>query len=90
MRVHLKVKPKASRISLALISADSATLEITVTQQPVRGAATKAAVLALAEAMGVAQSRIRLVSGQSSRYKVVEILPEDQPKLEQLLRTLSN
>lgn len=90
MRVLLKVKPKTSRISLTLVDSDPVALQIAVTQPPVRGAATKAAVTALAEALGVAPSRIRLVSGRFSRYKVVEISPEDLPKLAQLVRTLSN
>lgn len=46
---------------------------VAVTAPPVDGRATEAALTALAEALGVPRRTVRLVTGASSRTKVVEV-----------------
>jgi uncharacterized protein len=48
-------------------------LEIWVSQRAVDGKATEAALIALAEALGVRRRSLRLVTGERSRVKVVEL-----------------
>ena len=46
---------------------------VSVKEPPVHGLANKAIIRALANHFNVAQSRIRIVSGHTSRQKVVEV-----------------
>lgn len=56
---------------------------VAVTARAVDGAATEAAVRAVAEAFGVRPRRVSLASGQRSRDKVVELdLPDDAARVE--------
>jgi len=48
-------------------------LVITTTARPVDGAATEAALCALADALGVRRRHVRLVCGATSRDKLVEV-----------------
>jgi uncharacterized protein YggU (UPF0235/DUF167 family) len=46
---------------------------VAVNAQPVDGKATEAALLAVAEAVGVKRRDVSLIAGETSRDKVVEI-----------------
>ena len=52
---------------------DGSTLELWVTAPAVEGAANRAVLAAVAEWAGVRAGDVRLVSGERSRSKVVEI-----------------
>ena len=65
------MKPGSSRTAVAG-SYDGA-LVVRVGAQAVEGAATEAALAALAEAFGVPRRDVTLVSGHSSRTKVVDV-----------------
>jgi len=71
MRYTVRVKPGAKKAAIRK-SAD-AEYEIAVTAQPERGRATDAVRRALADALGVAPSRLSLVMGATSRTKVFEL-----------------
>ncbi len=91
MRIAIRVKPGASRTKVggAYGAADGAegALVVAVQERAVDGKATAAALRALAAALGVPGRGVRLVSGATSRDKIVEIL--DPPAgLEELLRGL--
>ena len=75
VRVRLRVQPRASRTELAGIHGDA--LRVRLTAPPVDGAANAALVRFLAERLGVARAAVRLVSGESSRSKVVEVVGVD-------------
>ena len=62
---------------------------VAVSARPVDGAATDAALAALADALGARPRHVRLVSGATSRDKLVEIdeaVPDLADRLAALLR----
>jgi uncharacterized protein len=71
VRVRLRIQPRSSRNEVAGLHGDA--VKIRLSAPPVDGAANAALVDFLAEKLGVARSTIRLVSGQTSRSKVVAI-----------------
>ena len=65
------MQPRASKTELAGIHGDA--LKIRLSAPPVDGAANDALVEFLAETFAVPRRNVRLVSGESSRSKIVEI-----------------
>lgn len=70
-RLEIRVQPGASRNGFAGWYGDTAKLRVSAA--PVDGAANDAVVEVLAELLGVRPRQIALVSGFSSRTKVLEI-----------------
>lgn len=70
-KISLTVKPNARHASVEKIS--EAEFRISVRAPAQQGAANRAAIEALAEFLAVPKSTIRIVRGQSSRKKLVEI-----------------
>ena len=81
MRVAIRVKPGASRTRVGGMHGDR--LVVAVQARAVEGAATEAALAAVAEACGVRRRAVSLVTGATSRDKVVEVdVPEaEEPAL---------
>jgi hypothetical protein len=71
LRVEVRIQPKASRDEV--IEQPDGTLKVKTTAPPVKGAANRACMGLLAEYFGVRKSDIRIVSGFTSRNKVIEI-----------------
>jgi uncharacterized protein (TIGR00251 family) len=74
----VKVQPKASKDQV--VGYREGVLQLRVTVPPDKGRANAAVVALLAEALGVAKSRVRIVRGQTSRDKVLTVeslTPED-------------
>jgi hypothetical protein len=71
MRVGIRVRPGASRIRVGGSYGDD--LVVAVTAVAVDGRATRAALDAVADAFGVRSRFVKLISGERSRSKVVEI-----------------
>ena len=69
--LRLRVQPRASRDEI--IGWQEGALRLRVTAPPVEGEANRAVVALLARVLGVAPSRIRVVSGERGREKLVEI-----------------
>lgn len=67
----MRVKPGSPRTAVGGRHGDS--LVIRVTARPVGGAATRAALRAVADAFGVPGSHVTLVTGAASRDKVIEV-----------------
>lgn len=94
----IRVKPGASRARVggAYGTGPDARLVVAVTAKAVDGKATEAALVAVAGALGVPRRRVRLVTGATSRDKVVEVIEADadepgaqaQPGLEARVRAL--
>lgn|SRR5690554_417202 len=92
MRVSLRVRPGASRTAVggSYGEGPDARLVVAVSERAVDGAATKAVLRAVAKAFGVRPREVELVSGATSRDKVVAIdLPDDdvRARLAELLHS---
>lgn len=72
MKILVKVKPGARAAALKEI--DPSHFEVAVKAPPVAGRANRAVIKALAEYFSVAATRVKIVSGRTSRRKVIEIL----------------
>jgi hypothetical protein len=71
MRVTVRAKPGSKKASIKKISETE--YEIAIIERPEKGRANAAVRRALAQALGVPQSRISLVMGSTARTKVFEI-----------------
>ena len=71
MRVVIRVKPGSGRTVVGGRYDDA--LVVRVSERAVDGKATDAALRALADALGVRRADVRLVTGATSRTKIVEI-----------------
>ena len=71
VRFSVRVQPRASKTELAGIHGDA--LKIRLSAPPVDGAANDALVDFLAETFAVPRRNVRILSGESSRSKIVEI-----------------
>jgi len=72
MDLRVKVIPKSSRTELAAVLPDG-TWKVKVAAVPEKGKANRALCEFIAEKLGVAKSRVRVVSGQTSRDKRIHI-----------------
>lgn len=71
VRFAVRVQPRASRSEIAGVHGDA--MKVRLSAPPVDGAANAALVELIAEALGVGRRAVRIVSGESSRSKVVEV-----------------
>lgn len=85
MRVTLRVRPGASRTEVG--GTHDGALVVRVTARAVDGKATEAALKALSKALGVPRRSVRLVTGATSRSKVVEVPEASAPAIAELMRT---
>jgi hypothetical protein len=85
MRITIRVKPGSTRPGVG--GEHDGALVVRVSARAVDGMATEAALAAVADSFGVRRSAVRLVSGASSRTKVVDIDAEDPRALRALLVT---
>lgn len=67
----VKVHPRAKRNAIAGEMGDA--LKVALTAPPVEGKANEACVAFLAELLGVSRSSVVIVTGESSRQKVVRV-----------------
>ena len=76
MRIDIRVRPGASRTRVGGAYGDR--LVVAVSARAVDGAATDAALAAVAEAFGVRPRAVSLMTGPTSRDKTVEVdVPDD-------------
>jgi uncharacterized protein YggU (UPF0235/DUF167 family) len=81
--VTLRVRPGASRTLVG--GSYDGQLVVRVAARAVDGAATEAALLAVAKALGVKAREVVLVSGATARTKVVEVPDACAPAVAELL-----
>lgn len=72
MKIQVKVHPKASKN--AVVAKPDGYIEVYTTLAPTKNLANKAVVEALADHFDVPKSSISIISGHTSRKKIVEIL----------------
>ncbi|MDR1907097.1 MAG: DUF167 domain-containing protein [Puniceicoccales bacterium] len=79
MRFNLKVIPNASRSEM--IAEENGDLKVKVQVPPEDGKANKAVIQLLAKHFKVAKNRIKIVAGEKSHQKIVEVfgLPNENP-----------
>jgi uncharacterized protein len=83
MRFTIRVKPGSARPGVG--GEHGGALVVRVSARAVDGRATEGALAAVADSFGVRRSAVRLVSGASSRTKVVDIDDVDPRALAALL-----
>jgi len=71
VRLSVRVQPRASANGIAGIHGNS--LKVRLTAPPVEGAANEALVNFLADTFAVPRRAIKILAGESSRSKIVEI-----------------
>jgi uncharacterized protein (TIGR00251 family) len=81
-RLTVKVHPRAKRSALGERLGDA--WKLSLAAPPVDGKANDECMRFFAELAGVPRSRVRIVTGLTSRLKVVEIEGVSQTQLEQL------
>lgn len=72
MKIFVKVKTKSKQEKVKQL--DESHFEVSVTEAPERGKANDAVIKALAEHLKISPSRIFIISGHTSRQKVIEII----------------
>jgi uncharacterized protein len=82
-RVTVKVHPRAKRTGVTGRLGQAYKLDLAA--PPVDGKANEECVRFFAAVAGVARSQVRIVLGQASRTKVVEVQGVEQETLERLL-----
>lgn len=83
MRIAIRVRPGSARPGVG--GEHDGALIVRVSARAVDGMATEAALAAVADSFGVRRGAICLVSGASSRTKIVDIDVSDQGILAALL-----
>jgi uncharacterized protein len=71
VRIAVVVIPRARRERVERI--DATHFRVAVTAAPQEGQANEAVIEALAEHLRVPRSRVRIVQGQTSRHKIVDV-----------------
>jgi uncharacterized protein YggU (UPF0235/DUF167 family) len=77
MRLNIRVRPGVGRTKVAGMAGDPPRLVVQVGEQPVDGKATEAALKAVAKAFRLKPSAVQLISGHTSRDKVIELIGDD-------------
>lgn len=72
MKISVKAKPNSKEEKVEKFS--DTEFIVSVKEPPVKGLANKAIVHVLAKHLNISQSRIHIISGYTSRQKIVEIL----------------
>ena len=85
-RIAVKVHPRAKRSGITGRFGDAWKLDVAA--PPVDGKANEECIRFFAELAGVPRSRVRIVSGATTRMKVVEVDGVPQDALDSLLERL--
>ncbi|HEY9233789.1 MULTISPECIES: DUF167 family protein [Phenylobacterium] len=88
MRLAVRVTPKGGRDAIdgwALDANGRPHLKVRVSVAPTEGAANAAVIAFLAKQLGRPKSALRIVSGETSRLKMVEIEGLDEAEAEAVL-----
>ena len=70
-KICLKVKPGARKNQV--IKKEDGSFAVSVTAPPEKGKANKAVIRLLADYFGIAKSKIRVISGATSKNKIAEV-----------------
>jgi uncharacterized protein (TIGR00251 family) len=84
----VKVSPRAKRTEVAGVM-DDGTVKIRVAAPPVDGAANKALIAFLAEALGIPRNQVDIVAGETSERKLISLVGVAPEDVEATLRRLA-
>ena len=87
VRIPIRVKPGSSRPRVGGRHGEGS-LIVAVSAKAVDGAATEAALRALADALGTSRRSVVLITGATSRDKVIGVSTEDPDGLREVVRVL--
>jgi uncharacterized protein (TIGR00251 family) len=82
IRFAVHMQPRASRTEVVGLHGDA--LKVRLSTPPVDGAANAALVELLADALGISRRAVRIVAGEMSRGKVVEVDGADVENIRRL------
>ena len=82
-RISVRIVPRASRD--VVVGMRAGALLVRVTAAPVDGAANEALIRVLGRRLGVAKGALRIVTGRTSKLKVVEIEGVEEAELQRRL-----
>lgn len=82
MRFTVRLQPRASKNEIAGLHGDA--LRVRVTAPPVDGLANEALIDFLSQALGISRRNVCIVSGFTSRTKVVEVSDVDVQTIQRL------
>ena len=89
MRLRLRVRAGAREN--AVLGLHAGAFKVSVTAAPERGRANRAVIELLAETLGIPASALRIVAGETSRDKIVEIEESACPSnIESIMRDASS
>jgi uncharacterized protein (TIGR00251 family) len=71
VRIAVRAQPRASRSEV--VGEHDGALKVRLAAPPVEGSANRELVRLLAHVLGVARSRVAVVSGETARAKVVQV-----------------
>lgn len=71
MKIFVKVKLKSKRIFVKKV--DETHFEVAVKEPPIEGRANQAVIQTLADYFDVAPSHIEIISGKTSKQKLIEL-----------------
>ena len=83
----VRIQPRASKNEI--VPMEGGTLKIRLTAPPVDGAANEALVKFLSDVLGIAKSRVEIVSGETSREKRIKITGMSIADVERVLNISS-
>ena len=81
----IRIQPRASRNGIVIM--EDGSLKIRLTAPPVDGAANEALINFLSEVLDLSKSQVRIVTGHSSREKIVKIEGLSEPEARRLLNS---
>ena len=85
--IKVRVQPRASKNEILDYRGDA--IRVRVTAPPQGGRANEAVIALLAQALGVAKSRVSIVRGMASREKLVTIESLTQEEVQRRLRDMT-
>ena len=71
MKINVKAMPGAKKAFVKKI--DDSSFQVAVKELPTQGQANDAVIDALADFLKIGSSRVKIISGWSSRQKIIEI-----------------
>ena len=85
MRISLQIIPNASKDEITGKTEDG-TIRVKVQSPPVDGAANKRLIHFIAKTTGVSKTKVRIVQGEKSKYKILEIDGDEKEIMARLER----